>query len=231
MDETGEFRGFGPGALGFLTDLAANNDREWFRANEATYLREVKHPLIALVTDLSEALAMRGIPLGGDPKRALFRIHRDIRFSPDKRPYKTNAGAVLTRDGAKSAPGVLYVHLAPDGCFLAAGFHWPDSPTLASIRESIVDRPDEWRSAVDALGAHGLSLSRERMLQRLPRGFDGAAVGDLADDLRLTSFTVHLDVADDATGGPGLVGVVTRFAEASMPLLEFGWRAIGRVDA
>ena len=97
----GTFAGFGPGTFTFLADLAANNDRDWFRDHADAYEREVRAPSIAFVTDLGNELADRGLPLRANPKHSLFRIHRDVRFSRDKSPYKTNAGAVLTRDGRK----------------------------------------------------------------------------------------------------------------------------------
>jgi uncharacterized protein (TIGR02453 family) len=77
------FNGFGPGALPFFHDLGANQTRDWFLANKAVYEGQVRAPLAALVEALAFAFAAHDIPLTGDPKRALFRIHRDVRFSKD----------------------------------------------------------------------------------------------------------------------------------------------------
>jgi uncharacterized protein (TIGR02453 family) len=75
------FHGFPKGALRFFDALAANNSAEWFHAHKADYERDLRSPMSDLVVDLSADLAHRDLPLSGDPKRALFRINRDIRFS------------------------------------------------------------------------------------------------------------------------------------------------------
>jgi uncharacterized protein (DUF2461 family) len=109
------FPGFAAADLAFLTGLAARNDRDWFTANRAVYDDRLKPTLAALIDALNGALAARDLPLAGDPKRSVFRIHRDVRFSKDKRPYKTHGSATLTRDGPKLSPGLLYVHIEPEG--------------------------------------------------------------------------------------------------------------------
>ena len=100
------FQGFGPDALPFFKALAFHQTREWFEENRATYEAQIKAPFGDLVEDLASAFAKSGIPLRGDRKASLFRLNRDIRFSKDKSPYKTHAGAVLTRGGAKDDAGL-----------------------------------------------------------------------------------------------------------------------------
>ncbi|MBO9547379.1 TIGR02453 family protein [Caulobacter sp.] len=109
------FNGFAPSDLEFLKGLAAQNDREWFTAHRAIYDDGLKPALADLIGALNEAFAARGLPLSGDPKKSVFRIHRDVRFSKDKRPYKTHVSATLTRDGLKMSPGMAYVHIEPEG--------------------------------------------------------------------------------------------------------------------
>jgi uncharacterized protein (DUF2461 family) len=109
------FPGFAAADLAFLTGLAAHNDREWFTAHRAVYDERLKPTLSVLIEALNAALAGRGLPLAGDPKKSVFRIHRDVRFSKDKRPYKTHVSATLTRDGQKLSPGLVYVHIEPEG--------------------------------------------------------------------------------------------------------------------
>jgi uncharacterized protein (DUF2461 family) len=114
------FPGFAAADLAFLTGLAAHNDRDWFTANRAVYDDRLKPTLAALIDALNGALAARDLPLAGDPKKSVFRIHRDVRFSKDKRPYKTHVSATLTRanpDGTwqKLSPGLVYVHIEPEG--------------------------------------------------------------------------------------------------------------------
>jgi uncharacterized protein (DUF2461 family) len=109
------FPGFAAPDLAFLTGLAAHNDREWFTAHRAVYDERLKPTLSALIDALNGAFAARDLPLAGDPKKSVFRIHRDVRFSKDKRPYKTHVSATLTRDGQKLSPGLVYVHIEPEG--------------------------------------------------------------------------------------------------------------------
>jgi uncharacterized protein (DUF2461 family) len=109
------FPGFAPADLAFLSNLAAHNDRDWFTAHRAVYDDVLKPALGALIADASTACAARGLALGGDPNRSQFRIHRDVRFSKNKAPYKTHLSAVLTRDGLKMSPGMAYIHIEPEG--------------------------------------------------------------------------------------------------------------------
>lgn len=109
------FSGFAAADLAFLTGLAANNDRDWFAAHRAVYDDGLRPDLAALILALNDAFDARGLPLAGDPKKSVFRIHRDTRFSKDKRPYKSHVSATLTRDGQKLSPGLVYVHIEPEG--------------------------------------------------------------------------------------------------------------------
>src|SRR5262249_23036848 len=89
------FKGFPPAAFRFLQDLARNNRKEWFEANRAVYEQELRGPMRHLVEALDARLVSIAPEIIGDAKRSMFRIHRDVRFSQDKSPYKTNAGAWL----------------------------------------------------------------------------------------------------------------------------------------
>lgn len=218
--ETPHFDGFGADAFGFFADLAANQNRDWFTANKARYEAQVRAPLAALVVDLSAALAERDIPFRGDPKTALFRIHRDVRFSNDKRPYKTNAGAVLRRGGLKGEPGMIYVHISPEGCFAAAGYYHPEPKVLADIRRVIAERPSTWREILAAVDAAGLDLSQEDKLTRPPRGFDAVTDPDLVDALKLKSFLIRRPLSRDAVSDAGLIETLADFAEQIWPVFR-----------
>ena len=85
------FAGFRPAALDLLRELAANQDKVWMAANRPRYEALLRGPLTSLVAELSERLSAIGLPLGGNPRRAVFRPNRDVRFSADKSPYKTHA--------------------------------------------------------------------------------------------------------------------------------------------
>jgi uncharacterized protein (TIGR02453 family) len=162
------FAGFGPKALPFFNALKFHQSREWFEANRETYESAVKDPIGDLVEDVAERLAKAKIPIKGDRKSSLFRIHRDVRFSANKDPYKTHAGIVLTRSGNKNDPGLIYFHLSPDECFFAAGFHLPESDRLARLRAATARNPQAFRAMTAKLKKAGLVLSRRSTIPRSP---------------------------------------------------------------
>ena len=98
------FQGFGPQALPFFKALAFHQSKEWFEANRETYESEVMGPLGDFVEDTAARLAKAKIPIKGDRKSSAFRIHRDVRFSQNKDPYKSNVGVALTRTGCQERP-------------------------------------------------------------------------------------------------------------------------------
>jgi uncharacterized protein (DUF2461 family) len=96
------FAGFRPAAFAFFRELRDNNDPAWFKPRKAVYEAEVLGPFRELFAAVDAALREAGLPLIGDARHGIFRIYRDVRFSPDKRLYKTHAGAVLTRSGRRN---------------------------------------------------------------------------------------------------------------------------------
>src|SRR5215471_12284601 len=142
---------FSPAALRFFRQLATHNDKQWFETRRAEYEEQVRQPMHELITELDARLARFAPEIGGDPKRSMFRINRDTRFSKDKSPYKTNAGcwfhhrAVSRRVGSEAAEGSagFYFHLEPGGkSMIGAGVWMPPRPQLNRIRESIAEKPD-----------------------------------------------------------------------------------------
>jgi tRNA (cmo5U34)-methyltransferase len=225
-----EFAGFKPPAFAFLRDLAAQQTKAWFEANKTVYERELKLPLGALIQSVARQLEDDGLPLTGDLKRSMFRINRDVRFSHDKTPYKTNVASVWFRPGdGKTGSGVLYFHLANDGCFMGAAFYRPDPDVLGSIRERIRMRPDSFLTVVQALERNGLTLDPEDSLSRMPRGFEDLAESPVAPFLRMKNLLVQRPLTRRQVGGPALAGLLASFAVEAMPLLQFGWRAVDEV--
>jgi uncharacterized protein (TIGR02453 family) len=219
------FEGFSSQSFAFLRDLAERQDRAWMAEHRDVYERSLRDPLASLVAAVSDGLADAGSPLRGDPRRSLFRIHRDTRFSKDKRPFKTNVGATLTRDGAKLSPGLLYVHIDPAGPFLAAGFYHPEPADLHRLRRRLADHPDDWRMMRDGLSRDGLAISGET-LARPPRGFESVTEADLVEALKLKSWVVRTPMTETDCSEPGLVGRILAFARTTAPLLDFGWAAL-----
>jgi len=214
------FTGFTPAVFSFFRGLAANQTKAWFDENREIYESQVRAPLASLVVDVAAKLATKNLHFAGDPKRAIFRLNRDVRFSADKSPYKTHAGAAMTRDGAKTSPGLLYIHVGAKDCFTAAGFYHPHPPALQAMREAIVRDFAGWQKAVGTL-----PLSQEDTLIKPPKGFV-AETPEMAEALKLKSWIVRRPLAIATMRQPALVDEVVDFALAAAPLLKFGWSAI-----
>ena len=129
---------FTPALFEFLADLSMNNEREWFQANKARYERDVRDPMIEFVVDFGEKLREINPHMVADPRKSggsVFRIYRDVRFSRDKSPYKTNAGAHFRHEVGREVHGPgFYLHLEPGNVFAGAGIWMPNSATLGKIR-------------------------------------------------------------------------------------------------
>ena len=220
------FQGFGPDALPFFKALAFHQSREWFEANRSTYETAVKGPLGDLVEDVAERLRRAKIPIKGDRKSSAFRIHRDVRFSNNKDPYKTNAGVALTRSGAKNDPGVLYFHLSPEECFFAAGFHQPEPDQLGRLRAAAARAPKAYKAMTKKLATAGLVLSDEDSLKRAPRGFEAVDDAEIAAAIRLRSLICLRPVTARAIASPALAEDFCAFARDALPLLKWGWDAL-----
>ena len=219
------FTGFRPAAFTFFRGLRRNNDPAWFKPRKPVYEAEVLAPFRALVGAVGAALGEAGIPLAGDPMRSIFRIYRDVRFSADKRLYKTHAGAVLTRSGGKRDPGLLYLHLEPGESMVGAGFWHPEPQLLARLRRAILGDSDVFLEIADGLAAAGSPISSDATLTRPPRGFEAAKGTPVADYVCWKSFTAHAALSDKEMQSPAVVDHIVDFARMALPLLEWGWAA------
>jgi uncharacterized protein (TIGR02453 family) len=220
------FPGFRPEAFTFLRQLAENNDRDWFKPRKAVFEDEVQWPMQCLVADSARRASEEGLPLTGDPKKTVFRIHRDTRFSKDKRPYKTHVGAVLTRTGGRDDVAGVYVHVEPERCFLAGGFWEPPPDLLKRFRARIANDPDAFQDVLDSLNTALLTpMSRETALKRMPQGYDAYADHPHADYLKWKSYVVSRSVPDADLQSPGFTEAVIEMMRDVQGLLEFGWRA------
>ena len=226
MTASTAFTGFRPAAFTFFRELRDNNDPAWFRPRKACYESEVLAPFRELIAAVGAVLQEAGLPLLGDPQRGIFRIYRDVRFSPDKRLYKTHAGAVLTRSGRKRDPGLLYLHVAPAESMVAAGFWHPEPDLLRRLRQAILDDPEAFLAVADGLAGAGSPLSSDERLSRPPRGFEGAKGTRAAEYIGWKSFTAHAPLSDAEMQSPALVDRIVDFAHTALPLLEWGWAVV-----
>ncbi len=181
---------FTPAFFRFLRALRKNNDRDWFLANKEAYERDVKEPALRFIAGFEPALRRINRHLVADPRPvggSMFRIHRDIRFAKDKRPYKTHVGIHFRHEAAKDAyaPG-LYLHLEPGDVFAAAGIWRPKGAALSDLRDAIAAQPTSWRRAVGGRAFNSRFELSGESLTRVPRGYDRDH--PLERDLRRKSF-------------------------------------------
>jgi uncharacterized protein (TIGR02453 family) len=206
----------------FLRGLAKHNNREWFGARKHIYESELLEPLQLLAADATDALRTAKIPIAADPRRALFRIYRDIRFSPDKRPYKTNVGAYFGPKGAHG-PGGLYVHIQPQESFMAIAFYQLDKEALLRWRTAMAKDPKRFESMLRALKRNGLEMSSgHESLKRMPRGFESCAGLPIARFFRVDSFIVSQPLTAKDVGSRRLIDRMIALAKRAKPLLDYG---------
>lgn len=234
---TPAFSGFRPAALTFLRALKRNNRREWFEAQRATFEREIKTPLKAFVEELDVRFAEVAPEFVGDPRTSLFRIHRDIRFSADKSPYKTHAaiwifhrapgrGVGQTVDGGAG----FYFHLQPGASLVAAGLWMPPRPKLQLVRDAIADDAGSWESVVTdrALVRRFGGLNEDDpgvLLKRLPRGYEPGHPAERW--LRFKSFTASRALSDEEALSPKIADKVMKDFVVMVPLARWLNRALG----
>lgn len=214
--------------FGFLEELADNNDREWFRAEKSRYEAVVREPLLAFVRAFEGPLEAISRHVVADDRKvggSLFRIHRDTRFSRDKRPYKTWAALQFRHEAGKDvhAPG-FYLHLEPDNVFMAAGCWHPDREALEAIRDRVADRPAAWHDTRRAVEARGFRLEGEA-LKRAPRGYapDHPAV----EDLKRRDFIAIRDLSEAEACRPDFVLRFVDACAAADPLMRLLTSALG----
>lgn len=164
--------------IDFFSELAANNEREWFHARKKRYEKSVKDPFTAFVAEMINRVQEFDPAVQIEPKQAIFRIHRDVRFGKDKSPYKTSMSAVVSAGGRKEMlrPG-LYLQVGAEGFWLAGGVYGPGKELLYDIRTEIVEDPESFQAALDDPDFKkywGGDLPGEKN-KRLPKEFQAAA--------------------------------------------------------
>jgi uncharacterized protein (TIGR02453 family) len=163
---------FTPGTLTFLRSLKRHNDRAWFHAHKAEYEANVKGPMVAVIERLGREFRSFAPDLMADPKKSLYRIWRDTRFSEDKRPLKTHLAAVFPhRRGARHTSAGLYLEVSAGWVFAGGGLYMPDPPSLHRIRTRIGEDVDAFRAVSNARALRRVGGLQGATLTRVPRGF------------------------------------------------------------
>lgn len=206
--------------IDFLTKLDKNNNRDWFNANKQAFV-EANDNVIAVTGDLIDRISRFDKAIAGiDPKTCVFRIYRDVRFSKDKSPYKTNLGAFIAPGGKKAMLPGYYFHIQPRMFFSAAGKHMPDPTETLKVRKAIVTNMKEFVKIVEGKkfrdrfgGFDGERLSRP------PKGFDPDHPA--IEYLKLKSFTVTEEFSARDAVSKDYPKMLAESFKAAYPLVEF----------
>lgn len=219
-----------PKTFRFLSDLKQNNDREWFAENKDRFEGDLRQPLLRFIEDFSEPLRQISTHFEADVRKSggsLFRIFRDVRFSKDKSPYKTNAGVHFRHERAKDAhaPG-FYLHLDPVESFIGAGIWHPDTPTARLIREAILDQSEAWTKAVGGRAFRkSFSLAGDS-LKRPPAGVP--ADHPLIEDLKRKDFIAVADVSRKELCAASFLKDFAKVCKVASPFVKFITEAVGQ---
>lgn len=210
--------------LGFLKNLEKNNNKEWFDANKKQYESVRKEWIDFVGSVIKKAGAFDPAIQHLDPKKCIFRINRDIRFSKDKSPYKNNFGMALSSTGVKEEFVGYYLHIQPGKSFIAGGAYVPMPDKLAAIRQEIDYSFDEFKKIVSAKAfkdAFG-NLSGEK-LSRPPKGYE--ADNPAIEFLKHKSFIAEQPISDKQLMDSDFDAHLIKTLKAMKPLNDFLYRA------
>lgn len=195
--------------INFLSELSQNNNKDWFDDNRKTY-ESCRKDFISLVNSIIEELAKFDPDLTAvDAKKCVFRINRDIRFSKDKTPYKTNFGALMGANGKKTEGTGFYIHISPGQNFAGGGIYMPPSETLAAIRQEIDYNPESLKNLLDTKDFQDtFGEIQGDKLKTAPKGYpiDHPHI----DLLRLKSFYVVKEFSDNELSSEGFFEELVR---------------------
>ncbi len=219
-------------ALQFLEDLIANNNTEWMHANKKRYDNYKKdyHSFIASILAAMKPLDPSLEPL--EVKNCTFRINRDIRFSKDKSPYKTNMGVWMSQDkNRKNAPG-YYIHFEKGNCFIAGGVWCPEPTELKQIRKEIEFFHDDLEAVLSdkkfTSEFSGLDKSEGNMLKKAPKDFD--PTHPAIELLKLKSFTASHKINEKDFTDKDFSEKIAKQLIALQPMNDFLRRALETVE-
>jgi len=207
--------------LKFLKDLSKNNNKEWFEQNRMRY-ENAQTEIKTFIAKWIIAYGKKDESIAHlDPKKCIFRIHRDVRFSANKSPYKTNLGAYLTKGGKNTNLAGFYLHIEPGNCFFGAGNYMPMPDQLAKIRQEIDYNFADFKKIIvskkfkDSFG----DLSEENKLKRAPKGYEED--NEAIEYLKLKGFTVFKKISDAEITSKELAKTITDLSVTVKPLVDF----------
>jgi len=212
--------------LNFITDVAENNNREWFAANKEVY-EDAKANVLTLVAAIIPELAKVDplISAEADPKKSLLRIYRDVRFSKNKDPYKNNFGIWFSaKSKGGNEPG-YYLHIQPGKSFIAGGYWMPEAAHLKLIRQEIDYNIGDFKEIINSKDfKKSFKLGLDNALKNAPKGYDPADPN--IEFLKLKSFEATTKIDDEEFLQSNLVNKLISSFKTVQPLVAFLRNAI-----
>jgi len=215
--------------VSFLKELKRNNNKTWFDNHKAEFL-SAKNDFESFVQEIIKVISAFDNDIKDlQAKNCTFRINRDIRFSKDKTPYKTNMGASFNRGGKKSIFGGYYFHLEPGGkSFVGGGLWMPDPIALKKLRQEIDYCFPEFQKIISNPSFkkqyNNLEMNEGQMLVNVPKGYDKE--NPAASFLKLKSFVATKNIRDTLLTNSGLLKETAKAFEALAPLVKFMNRSL-----
>lgn len=207
--------------LDFLKALKENNNREWFTENKAWY-ESSRADVEQLAAQIIQSLATFEPEIGHlNPKKCIFRIYRDTRFSTDKTPYKTNFGAIFRPHTAESSSG-YYMHISPEGCFLSCGHYMLSPEQMKKMRRGIYNDFEMLQEILNEKHfkkEFGDLFHDDDMLKRVPNGFDKNHPA--AEYMKLKHFYAIKQIPEQKLFEKDFVPYATRLYKLMQPLGRF----------
>ena len=213
----------------FFEELQANNNREWFLDNKSRY-DTIKEEFTEFTGEIIEELSLLDPSIGHpDPKKCLYRIYRDLRFSPDKRPYKTQIAFFLSSNGIKrSGEAGYYLQIGQEeyglhgNCSLGGGIFMPDKEKLASIRQEIFYNTDQFLSIINEKKYKkyfGSTFFTTKFMSRAPKGYPND--WEHVELLKYNDYCTMHEVPKEVVLGDGFKDYVMKVFSATVPLNKF----------
>ncbi len=215
------FNGFPVAALNFLRELQRHNSREWFVERKHIYEEQVKLPMMRLVADLTSEMWEYAPDHTVEPRRAVYRINRDTRFSDDKSPYKTHIAAIFPhRQMSKNSGPSFYFNVSPEYIAVAAGIYTPESSELHQIRQHLLTEYQHLNEIVQHIQRSQLvGHLQGTKLKRIPRGFPTDHPAQ--ELLRHKAFYYDVQLPPDIAGSRRLFDKLSKHFRLFAPLVGF----------
>lgn len=212
-----------PTTIQFLKNLKKNNNKEWFDANKKI-CEAAKQDFVELTAQVLQGIGKIDATVAHlEPKKCIFRINRDVRFSKDKSPYKTNFGMSISKAGKTGVAAGYYFHLEPGSCFVGGGLYAPMPAEVNKIRQEIDYNFKHFKSIITnkkfVETYNALDASKEFSLVRPPKGYD--ETNEAIQYIKLKSWIATQTLEDSWLTNKDLVkSIVASFATLK-PLIDF----------